>query len=120
MVYLSLDTFIGRFHPMVVHLPIGFMLLGVFFLLLSLNKSFGLLKPSVSFSFAAGALASIIAIVTGYFLSGSGDYDEDILVTHQVMGYVTTVVSFTAWFLYKKSFFAFQSRDAFKWITAFV
>ena len=118
MIYLTLNTFIGRFHPLVVHLPIGFLLLGTFFLLLSLHERFVLLKPAVSFSFGAGALASLIAIITGYFLSGSGDYDEDILANHQLMGYVTTALAFTAWLLYRKSFFAFQSGRRFKWLTA--
>jgi uncharacterized membrane protein len=118
MIYLALNTFIGRFHPLVVHLPIGFLLLGTFFLLLSLHERFVLLKPAVSFSFGAGALASLIAIITGYFLSGSGDYDEEILANHQLMGYVTTALAFTAWLLYRKSLFAFQSGRRFKWLTA--
>ncbi|HSB92962.1 MAG TPA: DUF2231 domain-containing protein [Flavitalea sp.] len=118
MINLALNTFIGRFHPMIVHLPIGFLLLAIVFLLMSRRPGFASLQPAVSFSFGAGAVASVVAIITGYFLSTSGDYDEELLLRHQVMGYITSTLAIGAWLLSRQTYFAFQSGARFVWLKA--
>lgn len=99
MLLFSISTFIGRLHPVVVHLPIGFLLLGALFALASRRSSFAALKPAAAPAFAAGTLAAVVAIITGYIRSRAGDYDEDLLATHQWMAYITTIVSALAWLL---------------------
>lgn len=120
MVYLSLSNFIGRFHPLVVHLPIGFLLIGVLFLLLSINPRFSAIKPAIALSFGAGAIASLLAILTGYLLSGSGDYDEDLLNSHQAMGYVTAAMAIAAWWLYSSKKFSIRYSAKFQWLVSLV
>jgi uncharacterized membrane protein len=116
MVYLTLTDLVGRFHPLVVHLPIGFLLIGVLFLLLSSNKRFAAIRPAVSLSFAAGAIASVFAVFTGYILSGLGDYDEDILSSHQLMGYTTAAISIIVWAIYSSSRFSFATTKIYPWL----
>ena len=78
--------FIGRFHPVLVHLPIGILLIACVFLLLSRSPRFANLYPSVSLMLFLGMLAAIASCITGYFLSGSGDYEGKLVNNHQWMG----------------------------------
>jgi len=74
---------IGKFHPLLVHLPIGF-----FFLALLIRVLIGLKKISVSESFfkwvlLSTFLVSLLSVGTGLLLAGSGEYDEATLDRHR-------------------------------------
>lgn len=64
--------FLGRFHPLLVHLPIGFLLLAVVLEWWPGNK----LRPAIRVSWVVGALAAVTAAGAGWLLaaeSGGGD-----------------------------------------------
>ncbi len=89
--------FLGRFHPLVVHLPIGFLL---FALILEVTERFTknkALSAAVPIALLAGALSAVMACVLGYMLSLSGDYDQDMLNGHLWFGVFTTAIAFFAW-----------------------
>lgn len=74
---------IGKFHPLLVHLPIGF-----FFLALVIRVLTGLKKISVSASFFKWVLlstfvVSLLSVGTGLLLAGSGEYDVATLGRHR-------------------------------------
>jgi len=96
---LNIETFFGRFHPLIVHLPIGFLLLGVFFYLLSLRKKYERLYAAVPASLLIGSLSAAFACITGYVLSLSGNYNEGALNNHLLLGIITTIISFLAYFI---------------------
>ncbi len=84
----ELQPFIGRFHPLLVHLPIGFLLLTGAVELLSRTKRFaGLgidrLMPAL---LGLSALTTLGAIITGNLLSWSGEYDAALVGRHQQWG----------------------------------
>ena len=88
------DIFIGRFHPLLVHLPIGMFLLGYF---LEILFQFGKRKligsrPTIVFIYAIGWLAGIFAAVSGWLLSFSDDYPLEALNDHKWLGIGTLVV----------------------------
>jgi len=85
--------FFGRFHPLVVHLPIGFLLLAVILAFVSKSKKFNSLAASLDFVLLLGAISAVLACVFGYMLSFSGDYNEETLYWHQWMGIGLAVVS---------------------------
>lgn len=93
MVLLDITTFLGRLHPMIVHLPIGFLLLAVVFELLSYSARFANLKPAVSFAVLLGFISAIAACVFGYILSLSGDYDYQNLSNHKLAGIFVAILS---------------------------
>jgi len=93
MLVLDITTFLGRLHPMIVHLPIGFLLLAVVFELLSYTNRYANLKPAVSLALLAGFIFAVAACVFGYLLSLSGDYDYQNLSNHKLSGIVVAVVS---------------------------
>ena len=47
MMLLSLPDLIGRFHPVLVHLPIGILLLACFFQILTIKNRFTVLQPAI-------------------------------------------------------------------------
>ncbi|WP_423735982.1 DUF2231 domain-containing protein [Chitinophaga caseinilytica] len=86
MILLDIFTFSGRLHPLIVHLPIGFILLALLFNLLSYSRKFEYLKQAVPLTLLAGFVAAVSAAVFGYLLSLKGDYDADALNRHKVSG----------------------------------
>ncbi|HZH95003.1 MAG TPA: c-type cytochrome domain-containing protein [Flavisolibacter sp.] len=96
---LDIGVFTGRFHPLIVHLPIGFLLLAVFFALLSRKEKYRSLQPAVPLGLLAGCISAAFASVTGYILSQSGDYDPEVLDDHLWAGLLTTALSFFAYLI---------------------
>lgn len=94
-------TFIGRFHPLWVHLPIGFLLIAV------LLKGYAdflkrpALQEAVRFSLGLGAVSALIAAFLGFLLSRSGGYEGDILDIHLASGWITVALSGLAWWINK-------------------
>lgn len=64
--------FVGRFHPLIVHLPIGFLLLAAFLEWWPGDKG----RPAIKTAWVLGAVSAIAAAVCGWLLaaeSGGGD-----------------------------------------------
>ncbi|MCK0155835.1 hypothetical protein MWU65_01505 [Cellulophaga sp. F20128] len=78
--------FLGRLHPLVVHLPIGFIFMAVIAQFASQKPKFKPLEPFVSYIWLLGIASTFFAVLFGYFLSLSGDYDPDTLFWHKWMG----------------------------------
>lgn len=95
----DLVLFIGRFHPVFVHLPIGFLLLAFLFEICSGFKRFENLGSAVSFTLLLGFASALTAATTGYLLSWDGGYGEDLLWTHKWLGISVMVISLSAFVL---------------------
>jgi len=97
----NLIVFLGRFHPLVVHLPIGILLLAGLMQLISLrSKSYArALNPAISFTLFWGGISSLGAIFIGWLLSLQGGYDNDTLFWHKWLGILLTVLAFFSWIL---------------------
>jgi uncharacterized membrane protein len=60
-----IGTLIGRFHPIIIHLPIGFIIIG---LLIELNrKKFTGGENILKFIFFWGTVSCILSVISGYF-----------------------------------------------------
>lgn len=94
-IFLQSDStlFFGRFHSLIVHLPIGFILLGVAVFLLSLFKKFRFLLTSLPLILLLSAISAILAVVFGFFLATEGGYPEGTLSWHRWMGIVVALLS---------------------------
>ena len=90
---MSAADFIGRFHPLVVHLPIGILLLAVGFEWLSQRERFKNLQPAVPVILWIGTLTAFISCLTGYLLSQSGEYEGELVSWHQWMAISLFVLS---------------------------
>ena len=93
MILLDITTFIGHLHPLLVHLPIGFLLLAVLFEILSYFKKYQHLHSAVSFILLIGFIAAFLAGICGFILSLTGDYDLVNLNNHKIAGILVAIFS---------------------------
>ena len=91
--------FLGRFHPLVVHLPIGFLLFAFLLEAVGRFKSNGTYLKAVPLALLSGAFSALLACIFGYLLSQSGDYDAAMVDTHFWLGVAVTILSFAAWLI---------------------
>ncbi len=94
--------FAGRFHPLVVHLPIGFLLLAAIAQFATRWPKFHPIKPFLLYLWGLGALSATLAVILGYLLSLSGDYSEDTLFWHKWSGVAVMVSASATYFISKK------------------
>ncbi|MAM01751.1 MAG: hypothetical protein CMC11_05970 [Flavobacteriaceae bacterium] len=91
-----LDDFlilIGRFHPLIVHLPIGFVVLGI---LIELNKKkFGWSNGALKFIFFWASITGVFSIISGFFQYQNGGYLWETIQNHFISGVLTTILSFS-------------------------
>lgn len=89
--------FLGRFHPLIVHLPIGFLLLAVILFALSFFKKYAFLLKALPIILLLGAVSSVAAALLGWLLSFEGGYQESTLQWHQWMGVSVAVIASASW-----------------------
>src|SRR5260221_1481349 len=94
--------FFGRLHPMLVHLPIGILILVIALTLVFEFKKKKVSRNVLNFTLGAGALTAIASALTGYLLSRTGEYDETILSQHKWLGISVAFVSFVMWFFFQR------------------
>ncbi|MEN0051652.1 MAG: DUF2231 domain-containing protein, partial [Bacteroidota bacterium] len=94
---LLLESFIGRFHPLVVHLPIGFLILGV--LMEFFFREGEGTKKVIAFTWLMGGLGAAASAFIGWLLANEGGYNEDTLFWHRWIGIGLTVVAFAGWWV---------------------
>jgi uncharacterized membrane protein len=95
----NITTFSGHLHPLIVHLPIGFILLAMVFNILSYRKKYENLKPAVSVTLLIGFISALLACLFGYLLSLSGVYDTVMLASHKLSGITLAVLSGLMYYL---------------------
>ena len=95
----DLVLFLGRFHPLLVHLPIGgIVLLGILELLARFTR-FRDAAQSNRLILSLVAAASIAAAFLGLMLSQSGGYDPQLLPLHKWAGLSVAAACAVTWLL---------------------
>ncbi len=92
---------IGRFHPVLVHLPIGIFTLVLFMEAIASAERFKFLLASLKFMLLAGIITAILSLVTGYCLSLEGSNNEDRVSNHQWTAIATTLL-FVLYLLFRE------------------
>jgi uncharacterized membrane protein len=101
---LSIPEFIGHLHPILVHLPIGILLLACLFLWQSRKDKYAHFQPVINIILLLGMISAIASCITGFVLSGSGDYDEEMVSWHQWMGISVAMLSIVIYYFRRKSY----------------
>ena len=107
---LLMTEFLGHFHPLLVHLPIGFLLIGLLLQFLSRKEKYVSLKPAIPIVLLWGTVAALVSCITGYLLSISDDYDKTLVSLHMWMGIGVTLVSLMLYAKEKNPAFAIDKK----------
>ncbi|MEJ8843369.1 c-type cytochrome domain-containing protein [Lacibacter sp. H375] len=107
---LTVSEFLGRFHPVLVHLPIGILLIAAVFYVLSMREQYKALQQATTVALLLGMLSAVGSCISGYLLSISGDYEADIVSTHKWMGFAVAAVAIVSYFLHTRK------NNAVKWM----
>ena len=90
--------FFGRFHPLLLHLPIGALLLTFFIEIVGRirkNDPHIMVKNALAFS----AFFSVLTAIMGYFLSLEGGYGEEVLNIHMYAGFAMAILVCILYFI---------------------
>lgn len=104
IVFLNLWDFGGRLHPVLVHLPIGIMMLVCLYYIFTDAQTRLSQSRFISAALFWGMLSAIAACISGLLLANSGDYDAASVNPHQWSGIAVAVVSIICYFLHRKQF----------------
>ena len=103
---------IGRFHPLLVHLPIGIIILGFLMELASRTQKWKHLKKAIPFVLQMAVLFSILAWFTGWIMPKEGAFEENLIGLHfwfavamSVVTLITYLLSLTKNAKYQKLYF---------------
>lgn len=95
----AFTDFFGRFHPLLVHLPIGFLLMALVLQWLCNKRKYASIEPAVPVAFLLGMVSAVLSCISGWSLAAGGEYEETTLELHRWMGIGVAVVSVAAyWF----------------------
>jgi len=98
---MNLIELIGRFHPILVHLPIGIFVLVILMDGLTRFDKYAYLSASIRLILGIGILSAVFSLVTGYMLSLEGSNNQDLVDNHQWTAIGTTGL-FTAYYFLRQ------------------
>ncbi len=99
----ELSLFIGRFHPLFVHLPIGLLTFALVLQLVQWKRPADRIQGIASLLWLLAALSGGLSVLTGWLLSDGGDYETTTLRNHKLGGIAVALLSFLV-------FLSFQGR----------
>lgn len=91
----------GRLHPMVLHVPIGILILLFVFMMLRYTFRKRQFRKVVLICLLLAALSGSVTALFGFFLSIGGDYGTDSLSQHKISGVVLSMLTFFLLVWYK-------------------
>ena len=94
---------VGHLHPVLVHLPVGILILAFILQWVDWKNKDNRLQPAITISLLVGMISAVVSCITGYLLSLNGDYDAGAIGSHQWMGIATAFISVIAWLIYNKN-----------------
>ena len=99
---MNLFEYIGKFHPLAVHLPIGilmvFLVLGFIVPRKQLQESYQIIRLLLLVS----ALSATFSGISGLVLANSGTYDIQLKTNHRNMGIALTLLNWIVFITFKK------------------
>src|SRR5690554_3812657 len=76
---------IGRLHPLLVHLPIGILILTFLLEIYERKKTANTESHIVKFALGIAVISTLLSLATGWMLGEDGEYDETLLFRHRWM-----------------------------------
>ncbi|MGD8323443.1 MAG: hypothetical protein PVF50_03680 [Gammaproteobacteria bacterium] len=106
---MDLLFFLGRFHVLVLHLPIGIVLLAIVIEFAARVPRWSGIDAAASFLWTLGSVTAVLAVALGLMHAGEGGFDAGDLAAHRLWGVsfavltiAVTVLRATAHALYSR------------------
>lgn len=109
MILLSITGFLGKAHPLVVHLPIGFILIALVSEWFFVSKEDESRKNLINYMWLLSFLATLAAAICGLLLANTGHYKSSTLTIHQWTGIALTVFTLGL-YLHKTNVLSLHSK----------
>jgi uncharacterized membrane protein len=93
MILLEISQFLGRLHPLIVHLPIGILFVILLFELLGYKSRYSNLRDGIPLLSWLLFASTLFAGIFGYILSLDGDYPGPLVIQHQWAGIILCILA---------------------------
>ncbi len=93
MILLEISQFLGRLHPLIVHLPIGILFVILLFELLGYKSRYSYLREGIPLLSWLLFASTLFAGIFGYILSLDGDYPGPLVSQHQWAGIILCILA---------------------------
>jgi uncharacterized membrane protein len=91
--------FLGRFHVLVLHLPIGIIIAVVLLEFAARSEKFRYLQSAATYLWALASITSIVTVALGYMHFAEGGFDSDSGNLHRIYGTSVAIVTTLIWLL---------------------
>lgn len=91
--------FVGRFHVLALHLPIGIVIAAVVLDWLARRPRYAALAQASAFFWGAAAISAIVTAALGYMHFAEGAFTGPSATAHRLWGTITAVAALDAWWL---------------------
>ena len=95
---LEIFEFLGSLHPLVVHMPIGFIILTLLVNILIKTKN-NSVKRIITIGWFFSFISGFIASIFGWFLGDNNYYLESQINIHKWTGFAFVIITFLIWML---------------------
>ena len=95
MISISFSTLIGHLHPVIVHLPIGFLLVAILMYWLSEAQRLVVSANLLRVVLWSGFFVALFSCITGFVLSQDGGYADDLVNQHMWSGIAVAAITGT-------------------------
>lgn len=92
---------LGRTHPLIVHLPIGILFLGVLVECVAYFPRYAGMRVALPFIWGCCSAFAVLACLAGFALADEGGFEENILLIHQWLGIGVAVFCLILFFVYR-------------------
>lgn len=101
LVNFWLWQFLGRLHPLIVHFPIGLLIMAMMLEFFTLHKRNQELRSAINILLNIGALSAAAAVIFGLLLKTQDQYSGSALSIHQWSGIATAILAAAAMLLHR-------------------
>jgi len=96
MFLFEVTNFFGRFHPLLVHLPIGFLIISIILSAFNQVNNFSYTRVLRIIWFLS-FISALFSALMGWLLSQNGYYIEEQLFLHKLTGFILVFLSGLGW-----------------------
>lgn len=97
----SWPAFLGPFHMLVLHYPIGFLTLTVLLEVRAILRPGPETRRAVAFALPITALTAVLTAALGWMRAGNGEFDAQLLGWHRIFGLAMLGMVLGAWGLHR-------------------